>query len=122
MSELGQAWITKTMLCLQEHLVPIAAGQQSSCEDIHDVAFKSHPGCYVNSGVCFLPPTDWAVILDTIGFAALFDSAESIKAVLDTVDGCGDFYEWLLKRSVLKVVDKVKEEGEEIWHDLVDWC
>jgi hypothetical protein len=51
-------------MCLQEHLDHIAWDED--CSYVKASAFDSHPGCYIRSGICFLPPTDWKLILDTI--------------------------------------------------------
>lgn len=78
----GQKWVERTMLCLQQALVPevVAAGSLSSppasaarCEEVFDKAFASHPACYTakESSVCFLPPSDVVAVLDTIGIREL---------------------------------------------------
>ncbi|KAK2877796.1 hypothetical protein FQN49_001194 [Arthroderma sp. PD_2] len=98
LSEKGQGWVTETMLCLQEKLVPYGTGQQAAtCPDIRKFAFATHPDCYIKGGVCTLPPTDWFVIVGTVGFLELFDSVDALVATLKTVGGCIDFYIWLIK-------------------------
>jgi hypothetical protein len=77
LSEQGKQWVSDTMLCLQTSLVPEALGEPSAvktCQALHDKAFASHVGCYVQSGLCQLPPTDWWVIVTTVGFWELFQS------------------------------------------------
>lgn len=97
----GKAWVTKTMLCLQKHLVPWATGQKkATCANLKSHAFATHPGCYIKGGVCTLGPKDWAVIVDTVGFIELFNSKDALLASLKTVGGCGKFYWWLIKRGL----------------------
>lgn len=82
------------MLCLQQKLVPVALGedeQVSTCPAVREFAFSTHPKCYIEGGVCLLPPTDWLVIVGTVGFTELFDSIEALAATLKTVKGCLDF-------------------------------
>ncbi len=45
-----------------EDILPSAEG----CSDVKQQAFDSHPTCYVESGLCSLPPTDWFLIFATI--------------------------------------------------------
>ncbi|KAM5437774.1 hypothetical protein MferCBS31731_005278 [Microsporum ferrugineum] len=98
LSEKGQAWVTETMLCLQQKLVPFGTGQeQTTCPAIREFAFATHPDCYIKGGVCLLPPTDWVVIVGTVGLLELFDSVDALVATLKTVGGCLEFYLWLIK-------------------------
>lgn len=121
-SPAGQAWVTKVMFCLQEKLVPIGSGQQmSTCQNIREMAFGTHPECYVKSGVCKLPVKDWTLISKTVDLQDAIGSAEALKATLDTFGGCAEFYGWLLGRLILKVVDHVKDAVDDTWHDIVRW-
>ncbi|EZF33397.1 hypothetical protein H109_03906 [Trichophyton interdigitale MR816] len=104
LSASGQEWVTKTMLCLQQKLVPAALGedeQVSTCPAVREFAFSTHPECYIEGGVCLLPPTDWLIIVGTVGFTELFDSIEALAATLKTVKGCLDFYLWLIKNNFI---------------------
>lgn len=56
---MGKAWIQKTMVCLKKALAPYAnskvkSGRGVSCNQLTDIAFNSHPRCYVESGFCKL--------------------------------------------------------------------
>nr|CAG8477417.1 150_t:CDS:2 [Entrophospora candida] len=62
----GKKWITDTMLCLQNALVPTYNSNATTCSEITKTAFDSHPDCYVNSGLCNIPK-DWYNIFATIG-------------------------------------------------------
>ncbi|EFR05121.1 hypothetical protein MGYG_08130 [Nannizzia gypsea CBS 118893] len=94
----GQEWVTKTMLCLQRKLVSVATGEdEQTCSAVKEFAFSTHPECYIEGGVCLLPPSDWLTIVDTVGFMELFDSIDALAATLRTVKGCLDFYLWLIR-------------------------
>ncbi|EGD86927.1 hypothetical protein H112_05442 [Trichophyton rubrum D6] len=104
LSASGQEWVTKTMLCLQQKLVPVALGkdeQVSTCPAVREFAFSTHPECYIQGGVCLLAPTDWLVIVGTVGFTELFDSVEALATTLKTVKGCLDFYLWLIRNNFI---------------------
>ncbi|RPA87304.1 hypothetical protein BJ508DRAFT_199167, partial [Ascobolus immersus RN42] len=105
-SQQGQKWIVKTMTCLQRYLisdalVPIAGIGSTKekleyCEALRKKAFGTHPECYIQSGVCMLPATDWVELLKVVKFEALFQSWESVKATVDALTGCGEFYYFVL--------------------------
>lgn len=121
-SAIGQAWITKTMLCLQRNLVPYATGEKSTtCSALKEFAFGTHPGCYVSSGVCALPPSDWQVIIETVSLKELFGSVDALKATLETAGDCVEFYKWLIKKGIIKLVDEVKDAAKKIWDKVTDW-
>ncbi|KAF2269831.1 hypothetical protein CC78DRAFT_452801, partial [Lojkania enalia] len=121
-SSSGKAWITKTMLCLQRNLIPYATGEKTgTCENLKKFAFGTHPGCYVSSGVCVLPPSDWEVVIRTVSLKELFGSIDALKATLETAGNCKEFYEWLIKRGLIKIIEKVEDKAKDIWHDITDW-
>jgi hypothetical protein len=122
MSSAGKSWVTNTMLCLQQKLVPYGTGAKKlSCSALKDFAFDTHPGCYIKGGVCKLPPSDWAVIFKTVGFAELFGSWDSIEQTIRTMDGCVDFYKWLIKQGIGKAVEKVKDTAKSVWDKVTGW-
>ena len=59
--EPAQKWIDLTLVCLKRALKPVAISQKTAytCDSIKNIAFKSHPQCYVDSGFCelFKPET-----------------------------------------------------------------
>lgn len=109
------------MLCLQTFLVPYATKETVSCGDLKDDAFGSHPDCYVNSGVCKLPPSDWEKIIETVSLKDLFGSVDALKAILETAEGCAEFYAWLIEQGVITVVHEVEDEAKDIWHKVTSW-
>ncbi|KAK2757922.1 hypothetical protein FQN54_004328 [Arachnomyces sp. PD_36] len=130
----GQEWITDTMLCLQNALVPYGLGgsESTTCDDLKSYAFDTHPDCYVNSGVCTLPPPDWVVIVNTVSLPELFGSVDALKATLQTMGDCAEFYAWLITQGVLYIVDEAGEiiedvgeaigdAGEEVWDWATGW-
>lgn len=50
--------------------------------------------------MCTLPVGDWGVIVETVSLKELFGSMDALKATLETVEGCADFYAWLIERVV----------------------
>lgn len=110
------------MLCLQRDLVPFGTGAQSTtCPALRSFAFATHPDCYVKSGVCLLPPSDWEIIIQTVSLPTLFESAEALKATLKTAQGCLDFYKWLIARGIVKVVDGIVEGAKDLWDAITSW-
>ncbi|KZV87690.1 hypothetical protein EXIGLDRAFT_723446 [Exidia glandulosa HHB12029] len=80
----GRAWVLRTMTCLQHALVPIVpalaekvnchpgpeCGHDSdrACAELKELAFDTHPKCYVDSGVCNLRSVrDYILIAKVVG-------------------------------------------------------
>lgn len=91
----GQTWVTNTMLCLQQALVPDALSGQATCASIWSDAFASHAPCYVSSGVCSIPQ-DWALIFKLVG-PSFFGGPDALLQVLETAAGCFELYTYLLR-------------------------
>jgi len=114
-TEDGRIWIDAVKLCLQEELVRDVLSQDTEvadCEGIREVAFDSHPGCYVqpdatNSsiGMCSLllsSPIDVVRILEVTADALL--SRESVEQMIGVAVGCAG--------SVLDLVrDLLRQDG-----------
>jgi hypothetical protein len=100
----GQTWMTNVMLCLQRDLVPYVLGAAqgfSDCQALENFAFSTHPVCYVDSGLCALPVTDWEAIVEKIvGVTTLFDSWDAFKATVEAAGGCAEFYAWLVEHII----------------------
>ncbi|KDR81155.1 hypothetical protein GALMADRAFT_241715 [Galerina marginata CBS 339.88] len=106
LSSAGQVWMLDTMQCLQRALVPevtseltqdlTALSDQQACDALKEKAFSSHPGCYVDSGVCTLGLSDWTHIVKIINFSTLFGSWDAVKQALETVEECLELYRYLL--------------------------
>ena len=86
LSSPGRRWVERTTRCLQEYLdkrVP----WNTPCEKVRKMAFDSHPGCYVKSGLCSLSPIDWWHIFKTV------DSSDfEMKQAIITASYC--FGKW----------------------------
>jgi hypothetical protein len=104
LSRNGQSWMMNVMLCLQRDLVPYALGGAqgfADCQALKDFAFSTHPVCYVQSGLCALPVTDWEVIvLRIVGLNTLFDSWDAFKATIEAAQGCAEFYAWVVEHAI----------------------
>lgn len=96
LSTSGQAWISDTMLCLQRALVPEAIGAPgavTTCADLKTKAFATHADCYVQSGLCSLPISDWEkVSVDIVGPGTLVESFDALKATFSVGLQCTKFF------------------------------
>jgi len=102
LSARGQVWMLATMHCLQMALVPEAtANQGTTCSQLEDRAFGTHARCYLESGVCDLPPSDWEAILDIVNIETLFQSWDAFKATVQAATGCVEFYAFLVERKLV---------------------
>lgn len=110
-SAVGQVWVDKVKLCLQEELARDVLRQEvevADCEEIRRAAFDSHPKCYVEPiegdtsvGLCVLmqnSPGDVVKILE-VTWDALF-SRESVKQILDSGKLCLEFWADAIRRSL----------------------
>jgi hypothetical protein len=95
----GQVWVNNVRQCLQESLIDDMSCN-SSCSKIQSDAFGSHAGCYVRTGVCELPPSDWFEILHTVGLKTLLGSSPAILQALQTAEGCADLYAHILEEII----------------------
>jgi len=90
MSARGQAWIDDVLVCLQ-HDLRAAIDASTSCDDIWNIAFDSHPQCYLDAGFCTLSPFDIAQVVFTID-AKDWLSRDAARQVVHTAAGCGKQY------------------------------
>jgi hypothetical protein len=91
------------MHCLQESLVPDAVGASNAtttCADLEDKAFGTHANCYVSSGVCTLPPSDWRAVLEIVDLKTLFDSWDAFKATLMAGTECLELEAFLVEQNI----------------------
>ncbi len=86
MSDAGREWLAGVRSCLLDEVESLLE-DTSSCSDIRQGAFDSHPQCYLDSGLCSLPPSDWAHIVATI---SPWDN--DLKQVI--LSGAGCLREW----------------------------
>lgn len=90
----GRAWVNRTMMCLQQVLVPFMQDSYDPSKDICKVirkwAFDSHPYCYTEheSSFCFLSPRDIFLAVFMIGPKALLGTGESFRQVKEVVKIC----------------------------------
>ena len=98
LSDPGKKWVSDTMLCLQTALIPegtAAPNAVHGCDALQSKAVSTHAKCYVDSGLCQLPPTDWWVIVQTVGFWELFAGFQIIEQTLIAGWDCISFFVWL---------------------------
>jgi hypothetical protein len=90
MTARGQLWIDHVLVCLQ-HDLRDAIDSATSCDDIWNTAFDSHPQCYIENGFCSLSPWDIAQVVWTIDTKD-FLSQDAARQVVQTAIGCGGEY------------------------------
>lgn len=102
LSSAGQKWMIDVMLCLQEKLVPEATETTNitSCKELEDYAFSTHPQCYVDSGFCTLSPVDWAAVIEILSLETLFESLDILVATAETAGECAEFYIWAFENAI----------------------
>ncbi|KAF9016318.1 hypothetical protein BDZ89DRAFT_408299 [Hymenopellis radicata] len=83
----GQQWISDVMFCLQTALQPFGSSATVDCEELSGSAFASHAKCYVDTGFCTLPPSDWLKVVEIVGLKTLLEK-ETILAELETAGQC----------------------------------
>jgi hypothetical protein len=88
MSSRGRRWIDEVLVCLQRDLRD-AIDETSSCEEIHEVAFDSHPACYVEAGFCTLSLFDLLQVVWTIDLRDWL-SQDAARQLVHTAAACGD--------------------------------
>jgi len=91
-----------TMQCLQEALIPEAQGisEITTCEQLDDYAFSTHPKCYIDNGFCTLPPSDWEEVVKIVGIKTMFGSWNAIKIEAEMAADCGALYLFLVSKGV----------------------
>jgi hypothetical protein len=87
MSGRGQRWIDDVLVCLQQELQN-SIDSATSCPEIRDIAFDSHPACYVDAGFCALPVLDLLQVVGTIDVRDWFGSTAARQAA-ETAIACG---------------------------------
>jgi hypothetical protein len=89
MSPAGKRWIDATLVCLQESLRD-RIDATTSCDDVRTIAFDTHPACYVDSGFCRLPWSDWFAVVATIDGSDWL-SRDATRQVTATARACLGF-------------------------------
>jgi hypothetical protein len=86
MSSRGRVWLDATLVCLQVTLRD-RIDASTSCDDVRTIAYDSHPACYVDSGFCRLPWSDWFAVLATVDGADWL-SRDAQRQVIATAQAC----------------------------------
>ncbi|KAK2590393.1 hypothetical protein QQS21_011930 [Conoideocrella luteorostrata] len=94
----GRTWIFKVMTCLQHFLITPLSQCDMSCNRIKDIAFSSHPQCYVESGVCDLPLSDWVQLVITVNTDLL--AGPALKQAVVTGGKCALHYVQLIENEI----------------------
>lgn len=94
MSARGKMWIDDVLVCLQRDLRD-SIDAHSSCDDIYELAYDSHPACYLDAGVCKLPVFDLLSVLWTIDLRDYL-SLDFARQFARVGIGCGNSYAGML--------------------------
>ena len=87
-------WIDAVRKCLQIALVPLIRPWHSpTCEQIKDIAFDSHTGCYISPApgapsICSLGPRDWLAVFWTIKGSFVSATTDTLKGIVQTTGKC----------------------------------
>jgi len=71
--------VEDTMLCLQNSLFSICNNDTSTCSIINDEGFGSHAKCYLQSGVCNIPPKDMFEIVNIVAIKDLIGNKKAFQ-------------------------------------------
>lgn len=102
----GQEWVSETLTCLKQALLPVLQ-RSVSCSEIYDIAFNSHPDCYERCGFCDLFLDGGNLKANIYGLLQVYEVSDfanltSIKQVLVTAGKCGASY-------TVKIMEIIKE-------------
>lgn len=122
----GQQWIDGVRRCLQVELVPILRPfVRKTCEQIKQMAFDSHPGCYLNPNegkpsICEIGVTNWAKVFWTVKSAVLQAPTATFKQMVQVMQACGG--EILTKGMELiqLKITEVKDDIKRNWDEFSD--
>lgn len=81
MSPEGQAWFRRVRRCLVTALD--AAEPGNDCRSLEEEGFGSHPECYLETGFCDLPLSDWIRVFNSVDPNDL-----RFRELLTTGNGC----------------------------------
>lgn len=81
MSPEGQAWFRRVRRCLVKALD--AAEPGNDCQSLEEEGFGSHPECYLETGFCDLPLSDWVRVFNSVDPNDL-----RFRELLTTGNGC----------------------------------
>ena len=79
----GQKWLDDVRRCLMLSIEQAGIVPETECKQVRKIGFDAHPTCYLKSGICQLPPSDWTTILSTI---APWDN--DLRQIIETGVGC----------------------------------
>jgi hypothetical protein len=113
-STAGQNWIWATMSCLQIALVPVVTSvcdTDTACQAIQSAAFASHAKCYVDSGFCSLPASDFVAVITTVG--GDLANLDALKQIGSTLEGCVDNIIASIKTEIVKIISELPTNIEQ---------
>ena len=91
-SPVGATWRDKTLVCLQERILPVLPDSAAlcDCKALKTAAFQIHVACYTQPGasVCDLGLSDWVTIYHIIDNRDLFSDPDSKAQILAVAHIC----------------------------------
>jgi hypothetical protein len=103
MSSRGKRWIDDVLVCLQRDL-RASIDETTTCDDIWQIGFDSHPVCYVEAGFCTLSPFDVLRVVTTVDGKDWLGGDAARQAVA-TALRCGGQYAFLMRLFFSHLID-----------------
>jgi hypothetical protein len=115
-SEKGNVWLNKTLVCLQQAVVGFCDKNScSNCEKIRELAYTSHADCYTKSGLCYLNPYDLFLIGVTPDIKNDVLNKDGLKQVAEVAGLCGGSY-------AINVADYTEKKMESFAEGATNWA
>ena len=74
--------------------------KNTTCGELEDYAFSTHPYCYVDNGFCELSVHDWEAIVEIVGLETFAKSWDTLKTAAEVAGKCLEFYLWGVERAL----------------------
>jgi hypothetical protein len=109
-SDSGKLWIQKTLVCLKQTLLPLAGDPATTCQEIHDTAFDSHPKCYALNGFCELFFDPVHILENVKGLLQVYEIKDlsqpiSIKQMVETAGLCGESVVQKFSDAIMRILE-----------------
>jgi hypothetical protein len=112
----GQQWRDRTLLCLQERIVPrldISTSPVCDCKAMKDFAFRMHVSCYTqpDASICQLTGSDFKKIYDIIDVTDdLFKDPYGREQMRQVLEICRNDPNSTIPKSVLDIIVKILDK------------
>ncbi len=114
LSEKGQVWLNKTLVCLQQAIVDFCHdGACAKCENIRKLSYASHAPCYTDSGLCYLNPIDLFQIGLTPDFKADVLNRDGLIQIAEVGGLCGGQLAYNAMKTTVNSADYYSKKAAE---------